>query len=671
MKFRRPAGKIYVRILPYLQRRCRSRIRKNSDRATSSVLTSHDFSDPNFATQKSITALANTATSFSTHSPSFIDFVMPSIVNIAAYKFAELQNLTELRDELRRLSSSEQLRGTILVSSEGINVFVAGTRTGIDTLLRRLREIPELSDLQAKESSSEEQPFNRMLVKIKAEIIAFGVPAADPRKYTSRRISAKELKTWLDEGRPVTLLDTRNNFEVETGTFQNAVAIGIEDFRDFPQAVRQLPDDLKNRPVVTFCTGGIRCEKATPYLEQAGFRDVYQLDGGILKYFEECGGAHYSGQCFVFDKRVAVDTELRETGLQNCFVCRAVLSPEDLASPEYVEDQSCPHCYLTSEELQAQQIQTRRVALCAALTPLPGSVPYDNVRPISVPLRLDGFELLDFLDAMRTHLSRADWLQASTEGLLVCRGAVVQPGRIMRAGERLLHTQPMEREPDVAAEIDILYEDEALVIVHKPAPLPMHPCGRFNRNSLAYILNQIYHPLNLRPAHRLDADTSGVVVFCKTREMARLVQPQFTAGSVRKLYIARVQGRPEQSVFEAHWAMQTEPGAGGIRLPDENGSPASTRFRVLNKFEDGTTLLEVEPLTGRTNQIRAHLWKLRLPIVGDPIYLPDEQLGTAQSLSIADPPLCLHAWTIEFQHPLTSERIKFETPQPAWANRDV
>lgn len=592
---------------------------------------------------------------------------MPSIVNIAAYKFADLKNLTELRDELRNLTLSEQLRGTILLSPEGINLFVAGSRHGINALLMRLREIPVIADMPVKESYSEDQPFNRMLVKIKPEIIAFGVPGIDPRRQTSRRISAHQLKLWLDEGRPLTLLDTRNNFEVETGTFRNALAIGIEDFRDFPAAVRRLPEELKAQPVVTFCTGGIRCEKAAPLLEREGFHDVYQLDGGILKYFEECGAAHYDGQCFVFDKRVALNADLRESDRKNCFACRAVLSAADLLSATFVEGQSCPHCHRTAEETQAQLIASRHAAIREATTPLPGSVPYENVRPISVPLRLDGLELLNFLDGMQTHLSRDTWRQACIEERLICRGAAVQPGRIMRAGERLLHTQPAEREPDVAVGIEILHEDAAIVVVNKPAPLPMHPCGRFNRNSLSYILNQVFHPLNLRPAHRLDADTSGVVVFCKTREMARLVQPQFEAGRVQKTYIARVQGRPADQDFERHWPINADPGPGGIRLPDENGVPASTRFRVLTELDDGTTLLEIEPLTGRTNQIRVHLWKLQLPILGDPIYLLNGQLGAGQALAVTDPPLCLHAKSIEFTHPSTNQRVRFDAELPAWA----
>lgn len=593
---------------------------------------------------------------------------MSSIVNIAAYQFVDLQgkDLRELRDELRRVCKGAQLRGTILLSPEGMNLFVAGTRAGVDQLLDRLRQIPEFSPLECKESFSDAQPFNRMLVKIKREIIPFGVEGIDPRRYTSRRLSPQELKRWLDERRPITLLDTRNNFEVETGTFQNAVAIGVDDFRDFPEAVSRLPEPLKQQTIVTFCTGGIRCEKAAPYLESVGFQNVFQLHGGILKYLEECGDAHYQGQCFVFDKRVAVDAALQEGGLRQCYVCQAILSVEDQSLPQYVEGKSCPHCHQSTEMEFADRIETRQRAIRGATTPLPGSVPYDNVRPISVPLRCDGAELLDFLDAMGTYLSRDEWREICESGQLKHRSEPVYPGRTVRAGERFLHCMPATIEPDVNPAIHILDEDESIVVIHKPAPLPMHPCGRFNRNSLSYILGLAYDPICLRPAHRLDADTSGVVIFSKTARVARRIQPQFENGSVKKTYFARVQGSPSESHFECHTALSDLPGPSGARVPDANGVAASTRFQVLKDFEDGTVMLAVHPLTGRTNQIRAHLWSLGLPVVGDPIYLPQGQLGAVKTLSASDPPLCLHAATIEFTHPRSNRQSRYEAPPPSW-----
>ncbi len=269
---------------------------------------------------------------------------MSAFVNISVYKFTPLEDLPERREHLLQVSRAGNLRGTILLSAEGINLFVAGTRASIDELLTALRAIPGLGDLTPKESLSAEQPFNRMLVKIKKEIIAFGVEGIDPARRPSPKLPARTLKQWLDEGRPVTLLDTRNDYEVRMGTFRGAVIPNIDHFRDFPAAVQKLPEALREQPVVIFCTGGIRCEKAGPFLEQAGFKNVHQLEGGILKYFEECGGAHYDGECFVFDRRVGVDAALRETSSALCFNCQMPLTLAEQRDPRYVPDMSCPHC---------------------------------------------------------------------------------------------------------------------------------------------------------------------------------------------------------------------------------------------------------------------------------------------------------------------------------------
>ncbi len=274
----------------------------------------------------------------------------PAFINLAAYRFAPLRELRELQAVLREFCGASGMRGTILLSPEGINVFVSAPRAVIDQLLVRLRRVPGLADLRGKESASEEQPFNRMLVKIKHEIIAFGVAGVDPARRPAPRVAPRELKQWLDEGRTVTLLDTRNSYETDLGTFRGARTLGLDHFREFPEAVAALPNELKDAPIVTFCTGGIRCEKAAPLLELHGFTKVFQLDGGILRYFEECGGAHYEGDCFVFDKRVALDASLRATGAALCFVCQMPLTPAEQKDPRYVESISCPHCAQTRKK---------------------------------------------------------------------------------------------------------------------------------------------------------------------------------------------------------------------------------------------------------------------------------------------------------------------------------
>ena len=269
---------------------------------------------------------------------------MPGIINLSAYRFTPLDDLPAWKDRLKDVANAGGLKGTILLSPEGINLFVAGERAPVTALLAAIHTMPGLADLRPKERESDDQPFNRMLVKIKPEIIAFGVAGIDPARRPTAKLPARTLKQWLDEGRPLTLLDTRNDYEVRLGTFRGAVPAGIENFRDFPSAVDRLPAALKEQPVVMFCTGGIRCEKAGPYMEKMGFKQVLQLDGGILKYFEECGGAHYEGECFVFDKRVGVDPALRETNTVMCFRCQMPLTETEQLDPRYVPDVSCPYC---------------------------------------------------------------------------------------------------------------------------------------------------------------------------------------------------------------------------------------------------------------------------------------------------------------------------------------
>lgn len=236
---------------------------------------------------------------------------MAAFLNLSAYQFAPLSDLPLLRERLLATGHSYDLKGTVLLSSEGINLFVAGERHGARRFLDAVRSVPGLEDLSAKESFSATAPFGHLRVKIKREIIAFGVEGIDPARRPAPKLAPETLKAWLDAGKPITLLDTRNAYEVERGTFRGAVAAGIRRFREFPSAVAALPPELRQQPVVTFCTGGIRCEKAAPFLQRAGFTDVYQLDGGILKYFERCGAAHFEGDCFVFDERGALDAELR------------------------------------------------------------------------------------------------------------------------------------------------------------------------------------------------------------------------------------------------------------------------------------------------------------------------------------------------------------------------
>ncbi len=594
---------------------------------------------------------------------------MSAVTNISTYRFAELTGLKDLRESLVADCKAWGLKGTILLSTEGINLFVAGAAESIDLLLAKLRTIRGLESLEPKISISEKQPFNRMLVRLKKEIISFGMESIRPANYTSPKIPAAELKRWLDEGRPVTLLDTRNDYEVKLGTFKGAIVPNINTFREFPEAVRKLPDELKDQPVVMFCTGGIRCEKAGPFMEREGYRNIYQLDGGILKYFEECGGDHYDGECFVFDQRVGVDPGLRESDYAVCFACQTPLDAADQEDPRHVEGVSCPHCFVSAPERMVERIATLHAEIARVTHPLPGSLSLENRRPVNIPAAHDGRTLLEVLVDLFPQISPAEWEARCEAGRFVNYGGTIRDkDHIVRGGERVVQIFPPDVEPPVLADIRVLHEDEAILVVHKPAPLPMHASGRFHRNTLQHILNLVYVPKYPRPVHRLDANTTGVVVFARTRHFCRLLQRQFLEGLVDKRYLVRCIGHPPDDGFFSEAPISAEPDVMGTRMVDEiEGLPSRTDFTVIERCADGTTLLEAKLGTGRTNQIRVHLWQLGFPVASDPAYLPDRKTGDRQTLDPDSPPLQLHAWRLSFRHPRTGEEMSFETARPDWS----
>ena len=266
-----------------------------------------------------------------------------SFVNIAGYRFVALPDRDDLREPLRQRCQSLGLLGTILLSHEGINFFLSGKQEAIDGFLDHLERDERFIDIPLKVSYSEDCAFRKMNVRLKKEIISMGMEEIKPAEFTGPAISPQEFKQWLDEGRDVTVLDTRNDYEIRLGTFENAVDFDISTFRAFPEAVANSTLD-KQKPVVMFCTGGIRCEKASAVMLIAGFEDVRQIEGGILGYFEEVGGAHWKGDCFVFDRRVAVDPELNVTNVEVCFACREPLTVEEQQSEHYIIGETCPHC---------------------------------------------------------------------------------------------------------------------------------------------------------------------------------------------------------------------------------------------------------------------------------------------------------------------------------------
>lgn len=267
-----------------------------------------------------------------------------TMINISSYKFVSLSldQLEALRTELLHYTRENGLKGSILLATEGINLFVSGTHEQIQAFHNKLTSYDYFKDIQFKESPSEQAPFTRMLVKIKPEIIKMGMPNIEPEKFTAPHLDAEEFKQWYAEGKEMIVLDTRNDYEISAGTFKDAIDLNIRKFHQFPEALEKI-SELKNSdvPIVTLCTGGIRCEKAAALMLKQGFKHVYQLDGGILKYFEKCGGNYYDGECFVFDKRITVNNTLGETKTIQCNACRTPISAKEQETCNGL----CPYCH--------------------------------------------------------------------------------------------------------------------------------------------------------------------------------------------------------------------------------------------------------------------------------------------------------------------------------------
>lgn len=239
------------------------------------------------------------------------------ILNISAYLFTPLTDTAALRESIRSRAAALSLKGTVLLAEEGINLFLAGAAADVHAFLDGLRADQRFAALRPKESWSRAVPFGKLLVKVKREIIRMNHPTIRPSAERAPAVDAATLARWLDagrddEGRPVVLLDTRNAFEVQQGRFRGAIDWQLRKFSDFPAAVLAHREALKDKTIVSYCTGGIRCEKAALFMQQAGVDRVLQLDGGILQYFEATGGRHFDGTCFVFDAREALDGALQE-----------------------------------------------------------------------------------------------------------------------------------------------------------------------------------------------------------------------------------------------------------------------------------------------------------------------------------------------------------------------
>lgn len=282
-------------------------------------------------------------------------------VIVAFYHFTALDDYRELKTPLLQLCESQGIKGSILLASEGINGTVSGSRNGIDALIDWFGRDSRLDGISIKESYDEEQPFYRMKVKLKKEIVTMGVPGVSPVKQVGTYVSGEQWNALISDPE-VLLIDTRNDYEVAVGKFANAVDPRTQTFRQFPDYVKNNIDKTQHKKVAMYCTGGIRCEKASSYMLSEGFEEVYHLEGGILKYLETVPKERslWQGECFVFDNRVTVDHELQAGSYDQCYGCRRPISEQDKHSPHYVKGISCPHCYDTLSEEQKARFEERQ-----------------------------------------------------------------------------------------------------------------------------------------------------------------------------------------------------------------------------------------------------------------------------------------------------------------------
>lgn len=271
---------------------------------------------------------------------------MSQIVVCAMYKFVTLDNYQELKAPLLHFMESHSIRGTLLLAQEGINGTVAGSRDDINALLNYLRDDNRLAEISYKESFTNDMPFLRTRVKLKKEIVTMGIEGIDPKQVVGTYVKPKDWNVLISDP-DVLLVDTRNDYEVQVGTFKNAINPVTDSFREFPDYVKQHFDPKKHKKVAMYCTGGIRCEKSTAYMKEQGFEEVYHLEGGILKYLEDVPEEEtlWQGECYVFDERITVNHQLEKGSYDQCNACRLPITEEDKQSKHYVHGVSCPHCF--------------------------------------------------------------------------------------------------------------------------------------------------------------------------------------------------------------------------------------------------------------------------------------------------------------------------------------
>jgi UPF0176 protein len=560
------------------------------------------------------------------------------MIHSAFYKFVALENPAAVVVWLTNIS--QELTGSILVSSEGINGTVAGAPQALEAFEQALHQNAQFSHMPFKHSACTTAPFARMKVQIKPEIVQMGVAQVDAVNHQARQLSPTQWRELLEQD-DVVVIDNRNSFEFRLGRFKGAIDPGVSHFRDFPAFIEaNLPTwQAQNKRIAMYCTGGIRCEKTSAWLGQRNI-PVLELEGGILNYFQALPDAskEFEGECFVFDNRIALNTQLQETGT-------------------------------TVEQVYAAQTDgawriARAKRLFDAAVPAPQVIAAKLVSPSKVVTPAGQWpNLLAFLCEYFAHISPEQWQARMREGrVLDAKGRALPLSSPFIAHQTLQYFREPTAERPIPFEAQVLFENECILVADKPHFLPVIPSGEYLQETLLMRLRNTYANQELSPAHRIDRDTAGLVLFTKQRKVRGTYQNLFAQRAVHKVYEAVAGINPalkfpltrESFLTRSEHFMQAQE-------TFDTPANATTHIRQL-EIKGQYARYELAPISGQRHQLRVHMCALGIPILNDQIYptlTPEVANSDSAWAERYAAPLQLLARELRFTDPLSGEEMHF------------
>jgi tRNA pseudouridine32 synthase/23S rRNA pseudouridine746 synthase len=582
------------------------------------------------------------------------------IAHDAFYRFVQVGDVEATAHTLRDLAKG--LTGSVWVAPEGINGSVAGAAGALDAFRTRLTGDPRLGGrlegLTFRRSAAVTPPFQRMKVHCRSEIVPLGVDGVDPVGHRRAVASPAQWRELLDDPN-VVVIDNRNRFEVRLGRFRNAVDPGVDHFRELPAYLdARLPQwQAEGKRVAMYCTGGIRCEKTSAWLAQRGIT-VLELEGGILNYLDQMPDASHDwiGECFVFDNRVALDARLNETPTTAMQVygsdARDAWRLERARRLEANEASVSAGCAIRRSDDGASGKPARRGT---RPSPLPT---VNGVGPSVVALPPGRWRTVgDFLADRFPAVAPDEWMRRMDRGeVLDERGAAVSSADPYRVSRRLHYYRSIDDEPTSAESESLVFQDDWMVVADKPPFMAVTPGGQHLHETLLVRLRHRTGIDALAPVHRLDRETSGLVVFTVQPSTRGVYQALFANRRVTKIYEAWAPWRPDLS-FPLRRRSRIVQDEHFLRMREEEGDPNSDTLIEVLEVDGEWARYRLQPTTGRTHQLRVHCASLGMPIAGDRIYPALLPAGTDDPTR----PLQLLAKSLSFVDPITGKERQFES----------